>query len=202
MVISTSYSCSVPSSSSAVDRLLLELVAELSGVDVEFSPRQSPGAGGDGITAVGTLTNAFTGRTEQVALLGVGSILKKWFGEALGSTQEELVSSWIYAVDTTVLMPLRCGDEGPLCRINREFIRYVSFVSSLSFNSSLGSVTRSFEAASIRCVSSLIRQRPDVLGRRLGELGGYRCCRRITFCPDGAAATNVPTRANGNPSSY
>jgi hypothetical protein len=152
MVISASYSCSVPSSSSEVDRLLLDLVAELSGVAVEFSPPRAKSAV-DSITAVGTLTNVFTGRSEQVALVGVGSILKKWFGEPLDSTREEVVSSWIYAVETSVLMPLRHGDEGKLCDISRKVLQSIisnfCLLSLISFKSSLVGLNRSCEAASI-----------------------------------------------------
>jgi hypothetical protein len=122
MVISTTYSCAISSSASDVDRLLLEVVAELSGTSVTFStPATTTDVDEEAspskvVTAVGTLTNAFTGRSNQIALVGVESILRKWFGETLGSAQEEeVVSSWIYAVETSVLIPLRHGDEGEHC---------------------------------------------------------------------------------------
>lgn len=118
MVISTTYSCAISSSASDVDRLLLEVVAELSGAAVTFSTASagsSSSSGAAAVTAVGTLTNAFTGQSSQIALIGVESILKKWFGEALDAVQDEVVSSWIYAVEMSVLMPLRHGEEGECC---------------------------------------------------------------------------------------
>jgi hypothetical protein len=120
MVISTTYSCALSSSASDVDRLLLEVVAELSGTSVTFSTPATTNVDeaspSKAVTAVGTMTNAFTGRSNQIALVGIESILRKWFGERLDSAQEEeIVSSWIYAVETSVLMPLRHGDEGECC---------------------------------------------------------------------------------------
>jgi hypothetical protein len=118
MVISTTYSCAISSSASDVDRLLLEVVAELSGTSVTFSAAAASDVDASPskvVTAVGTLTNAFTGRSDQIALVGVESVLKKWFGEVLDAVQEEVVSSWMYAVETSVLMPLRHGQEGERC---------------------------------------------------------------------------------------
>lgn len=121
-MISTTYSCAVSSSASDVDRLLLEVVADLSGTSVTFgTPVSDDASPSKVVTAVGTLTNAFTGRSNQIALVGVESILKKWFGETLDAVQEEVVSSWIYAVETSVLMPLRHGEEGE-CWITRNYL--------------------------------------------------------------------------------
>ena len=86
MVISTTYSCAISSSASDVDRLLLEVVAELSGTSVTFSAAAASDVDASPskvVTAVGTLTNAFAGRSDQIALVGVESVLKKWFGEVL-----------------------------------------------------------------------------------------------------------------------
>lgn len=117
------YACTVPASAT-VDRLLLEVVASLSGIAVEFTTTEQRTAGDEEessarhASAVGTITDAFAGQTHHIALLGVPGIARHWWNggaaesSSASSSETQAAASWIDSTDQSLLALLRSPDFG------------------------------------------------------------------------------------------